>query len=52
MGCDCCIKSKFGTEPCSASRSYRAEVCDVVLPGEKRPGGGRKYTKPKRRKKK
>ena len=51
MGCDCCPKSNYGTESCTASRSYRANTCDVTFPGEKRKGGHSNYTKPKKRKK-
>lgn len=34
MGCDCCPKSDYGQEKCSASRAYRESFCGVLFDGE------------------
>lgn len=52
MGCDCCPKSNYGTEECTASLKYRRSVCDVTFPGEIKRGIGSNYTPPKKRRKK
>lgn len=35
MGCDCCPKSNYGQEKCSADRAYRESFCGVLLDNER-----------------
>ena len=34
MGCDCCSKSNYGQEKCSANRAYRESFRGVLLDNE------------------
>ncbi len=52
MGCDCCPKSNYGAEKCSASLKYRMNFCEVTFPGEIEEGSGSNYTAPKKKRKK
>lgn len=55
MGCDCCFKSNFGQDKCSAGRTYRESFCGVLLDNEreryKEMSPNRKNAIVKRRKK-
>ena len=35
MGCDCCSKSNYGQDKCSASRAYRDCFCGVIYDNER-----------------
>lgn len=34
MGCDCCSKSNYGQDKCSAGRTYRESFCGVLFDNE------------------
>lgn len=34
MGCDCCPKSNYGQDSCSANRVYRELFCGVLFDNE------------------
>lgn len=35
MGCDCCPKSNYGQDKCSAGRTYREGFCGVLFDNER-----------------